>query len=252
MWLRLDDGTWTTIAMEEGVNQGCPLSCTLAAIVLHAILAPLAQKLRDRAAARLAQGDPGDDGFGGISDPMAYVDDNQVVIYLADALFFLEEFDGLAKPKGIYMNTIKTRICTSTSGSSALPAIERRYGPALADSIRKALATYSTKPAPTPADPDATVPVEITTGLRILGQPVGSAAFAREFFDTAISKVESHVDSLFSSISPTKPRYFGFSPNVPCTNALTFWALKFFIFWMMSTQTLGMHGTVPSPTVSIA
>jgi hypothetical protein len=74
VWLRLDTNDWTTISMEEGANQGCPLSSTFAALVLHTVIALIAKSLHERAAARLASGDPGDDGLGGVSDPMAYVD----------------------------------------------------------------------------------------------------------------------------------------------------------------------------------
>ena len=42
VWLRMQDSSWTTILMEEGTNQGCPLSCTLAALVLHIVEKPIA------------------------------------------------------------------------------------------------------------------------------------------------------------------------------------------------------------------
>jgi hypothetical protein len=70
VWLRMADGSCATIDMVEGTNQGCPLSSTLAAIVLHSVIAPIADLLQQRAASRLAQGNPGDDGFGGVSIPM--------------------------------------------------------------------------------------------------------------------------------------------------------------------------------------
>ena len=41
VWIRLQDGSWSPVIAEEGTNQGCPLSSTLAAIVLHAVIAPL-------------------------------------------------------------------------------------------------------------------------------------------------------------------------------------------------------------------
>ena len=60
VWIRLADGSWATISMEEGTNQGCPLSSTLAALVLHSILEPITKLLHQRAADRLAAGDSGD------------------------------------------------------------------------------------------------------------------------------------------------------------------------------------------------
>ena len=39
--LRWDDGSWHSLQMEEGVNQGCPLSSIFAAIILNEIPVPL-------------------------------------------------------------------------------------------------------------------------------------------------------------------------------------------------------------------
>ena len=41
VFYRMIDGSWQTQAMEEGVNQGCPLSSILAALVLQEVLVPL-------------------------------------------------------------------------------------------------------------------------------------------------------------------------------------------------------------------
>ena len=201
VWLRMQDGDWSTIAMEEGTNQGCPLSSTIAALVLHVVIQPIAIKLRDRAAQRLRNGDPGDDGLGGISDPMGYVDDMNVVTYLPDVLFFLQEFKRRAAPKGLWLNSSKTRLLTSTSGHSALDSVRQRYGPELAAELSFAIETFSNKPAPTKQDPQATAPVEVTTGLRVLGQPVGSLQFAQAFFTKAIDTVESQLNHLSCSIT---------------------------------------------------
>ena len=59
------DGTWRTLLMlmEEGVNQGCPLSPIFASLVVANLLQPLDIELRERAATRLQNGNPGDDGF---------------------------------------------------------------------------------------------------------------------------------------------------------------------------------------------
>ena len=132
---------------------------------------------------------------------MAYVDDKNVVIYLPDALFFLQEFHRRAAPKGMHLNTSKTRILTSTNGTSALPAIARRYGPRLAAEIKAAISLFSNKPAPTKANPHATIPVEVTTGLRVLGQPVGSKQFAEDFFHAAMNKVEEQLHNRHQNIT---------------------------------------------------
>ena len=39
VFFKMVNGAWDTQLMEEGVNQGCPLSSSLAAIVLHKVLA---------------------------------------------------------------------------------------------------------------------------------------------------------------------------------------------------------------------
>ena len=79
--------------MKEGVNQGCPLSSTLAALILNEILVPLTAKLKARAKERLRNNNPGDDGLGGETDPMAYIDDCGASVYVKDVWPFLEEFN---------------------------------------------------------------------------------------------------------------------------------------------------------------
>ena len=60
------DGTWHTQSMAEGVNQGCPLSSILAALVLHEVLAPIDAKLKLRAVNHLRLQNKGDDETGGV------------------------------------------------------------------------------------------------------------------------------------------------------------------------------------------
>jgi hypothetical protein len=81
------DGTWRTLLMEEGISQGCPLSPIFASLVVSTLLQPLDIKLRDQAATRLRNGDPGDDGFGGITHLLGYVDDVSACVPLKDLQF---------------------------------------------------------------------------------------------------------------------------------------------------------------------
>jgi hypothetical protein len=53
------------------------------------------------------------------------------------------------------LNTVKTRIMTSTSGSSALPAIEHEYGTLIADSLRRAIVKYSVSEVPLSRAPNS-------------------------------------------------------------------------------------------------
>ena len=75
VFYKIADGNWYSHLMEEGVNQGCPLSATLAALVLNEILAPLTAKLKARAHIRYCQNIGYDDEFGGESHPMGHIDD---------------------------------------------------------------------------------------------------------------------------------------------------------------------------------
>ena len=109
---------------------------------------------------------------------MAYVDDNNNIIHYQDVDFFFDEFTKLAKPRGCNLNALKTRILTSTNGSSPLPQLQLT-NPQLATSIQSAINKYSITKAATPDAPP--VPVELRDGFRLLGAPVGSPSFARQF-----------------------------------------------------------------------
>ena len=61
-----NDGSWCRLLVEEGTSQGCQLSPLFASFVVARLLEPIDGLLRERAAARLANGDTGDDGQGGI------------------------------------------------------------------------------------------------------------------------------------------------------------------------------------------
>ena len=129
------DGTWNTQSMAEGVNQGCPLSSILAALVLHEVVALIDAKLKIRAANCLRLQNTGCDDAGGETHPMAYIDDAGAAVPHEDDEFFFDEFTKLGTQFGCHLNTVKTRIMASTSGSSALPAIEHEYGTLIADSL---------------------------------------------------------------------------------------------------------------------
>ena len=189
VFFKMDDGLWHTESMKEGVNQGCPLSSTLAALILNEVLVPLTAKLKARAAERLRQGNKGDDGRGGETDPMAYIDDCGASVYVEDVWFFLEEFNRLGEPLGCHLNFDKTRIMTSTNGRSGVPSIRIAYGDAVADQINAALEKYS-KTTTIINNRPVSSKVEITTGLRLLGQPLGSTTFAKDFF---ASKLEENM-----------------------------------------------------------
>ncbi len=90
---------------------------------------------------------------------------------------------------------------TSTSGESSLPAIEQDYGHAVADSIRQALATYSVSSSIAADGTTVSSPVEITDGLRILGQPLGSRTYASSFFDARLKENLLDATKLFNTVT---------------------------------------------------
>ncbi len=183
------NGTWRTLLMEEGISQGCPLSPIFASLVIANLLQPLDIELRKRATTRLLNGDPGDNGFGGISHLLGYVVDVSACIPLADLQFLCDQFATIGASLGCFVNPMKTRILTSTSGHSPIPDLFH-LNPTLATSITDTLSQYSTKPN----DIDLLgppLPAILTTGFRLLGSPVGSPAFVREYFNNQLAEIQN-------------------------------------------------------------
>ena len=178
------------------------MSSLFASLVLNKVLRPLDRLLKQRAADRLGLGLLGDDTYGSITHLMAYIDDLSCLVPLEDLAYFFEQFKRLAEPLGCRMNVAKTRIQTSCSGESVIPTI-RLTNPNLADEVEATIASYSVKPGPTP---NTTVPVELTSGFRLLGTPVGSNAFALEFFKSKIQEVEDQLTLLHTSVPDLQTR----------------------------------------------
>ena len=103
---------------------------------------------------------------------------------------------------------MKTRILTSTSGHSPLNTLSN-LEPTLATSISNTIAKYSLQH--NKSDHSAPpIPAELTTGFRLLGSPVGSPTFAREFFNDKLSNVQTSITLLSAAITDpqTKLRLF--------------------------------------------
>ena len=131
------------------------------------------------------------------------MDDASLVIPHEDLSEFFKKFMELAPVDGCFLNTIKTRILTSCSGRSVLPDIENT-NPTLAATVRSTIQKYSNKPGPDPGDEP--IMVEITTGVRLLGTPVGSAAFALEFFKKQVEVVRTSAARLHAQIPDLQTR----------------------------------------------
>ena len=113
--------------MKEGVSQGCPLSPLFASFVVAQLLEPIDSLLRERAAARLASGDPGDDGFGGISHLLGYVDNISSCVYLSDLPFLCNTLNNIGASLGCFVNPSKTQILTSCNSTSTLPLLHTTH-----------------------------------------------------------------------------------------------------------------------------
>ncbi|KAL7501910.1 hypothetical protein ACHAXN_000070 [Cyclotella atomus] len=117
-FVRLENGQWTVIPVSEGFSQGCPAS-------------PVFINYPTRTEQRKALGDTGDDGLGSIGLILAYVDDVNVMLHHDDIEYFLRRFIELGGPLGAILNTEKTRIMTTTSGTSILDKLTSHHDPQL-------------------------------------------------------------------------------------------------------------------------
>jgi hypothetical protein len=182
------NGEWGSYTQEEGFTQGCPLSPILAALVLHTVLERVDKKLRQKAATRLSQGNKGDDGHGSQTNLMAFVDDVGTVIPLEDVADYCKWFQQECKRLGADVNTTKTRILTSTTGISPIPALQITR-PDIAESLSQAIAEYS--------QDDNGNPLEIITGLRYLGFPIGDHTYGSSFLNDQADSIESTSEAVF-------------------------------------------------------
>jgi hypothetical protein len=133
--VKLEDGSWETIDVEEGFAQGCPLSPVFAGIVLNHILRKLDRLMMQRAEDRhrqcLQQGLSSDDNQGGIPIVMGYMDDINAIVHAKDAAFFMYHFKCLGLPLGAIPNQEKNRVMTSTNGQKLTDLLRESNDPHL-------------------------------------------------------------------------------------------------------------------------
>jgi hypothetical protein len=128
--------------------------------VVVRLLQPINNALCQQAAERLANGITHDDGRGGITNLLGFIDDISTVVPLEDLLFLCQQFRDHGLSLGCFINPDKTRILTSTNGTSPISTISST-NTSLASDITEAIATFSTKPNKlNPSQP--TPPVELT------------------------------------------------------------------------------------------
>jgi len=99
-----------------------PTLTSLSSFVIARLHKPIDRLLREHAANRLANGDTGDDGQGGISHLLSFVDDILSCVYLPDLHFLCEQVRSHGASIGCFVNPHKTRVLTSCNGTSILPA----------------------------------------------------------------------------------------------------------------------------------
>jgi hypothetical protein len=185
-------GSWRCLLMEEGTSQGCPLSPLFASFVVARLIKLIDGLLCECAATCLTIGDTGNDGQGGISHLLSFVDDISSCVYLPDFQFLCEQVRSHGPSIGCFVNPHKTRVLTSCNWTSILPTLTT-HNPPLAHSLLISIASFSTTSHLTnKTAPD--IPVELTSGFRLLGQPVGSATFASNFFDRHIADIRRNIN----------------------------------------------------------
>jgi hypothetical protein len=109
----------------------------------------------------------------------SYINDTHTFLAATDIIPFLQQFEAIGAPLGLHLNLAKTKLLTTTTGISARAQPTTPHTAALVQAL-----DYIQQQDPTNTDP------EITTGVRFLGQPLGSAAFATEFLQTATATWE--------------------------------------------------------------
>jgi hypothetical protein len=139
------DRTWRALLMEESVSQGCPLSPTFASLVVAELLEPVDHLLKQRATEQLFSSNHGNDSNRGVTQLLGYVNDVSACTPPDDLQFLCKQFNQLGSQLGCFVNPMKTRILTSTSGTSP-PAAICLTNPALATRIKHTISKYSTKP----------------------------------------------------------------------------------------------------------
>ena len=98
------------------------------------------------------------------------------------------------------------RILTSCSGESILPSLAS-LNPSLAHDVQSAISKYSIEKN----KDGSSTPVELTNGFRLLGTPVGSASFARNFYDEQLKSTNDEAKKLTERIPDLHTRLKLFS-----------------------------------------
>ena len=179
--------THATFTQAEGHAQGDPLSGAFSAIplamLLQAIRPALIQRQHLRTQPQSSTTPPP------IHAPRSYMDDTSIILHRQDLTWFLQQFATQGRKFGIFLNPAKTSILTATDHS---PLLDRHDGTACPH-LRSAvtfLAPHASDPFP-----------QTTTGLKLLGTPIGSPSFRQAFLHKAADEFQTRTDRLLSLIT---------------------------------------------------
>ena len=162
-WVRMADGSFTTILQHEGFAQGCPLSpffaCVILAILTQQIIEELKQWLKKCIANlwhRLKQ----------TPATTSLLNDTSIILEYADIPWFIKQFTKLGRPLNIILNPTKTKILTSLTNKSPLasntiPDTDKQH-------LQEALSLLSNDP-------------KQLEGIWFLGLPLGSQSFTNKY-----------------------------------------------------------------------
>lgn len=107
------------------------------------------------------------------------MDDISSTVHHKDLQFFRTETEKLGLSRGCFVNPQKTRILTLCLGGSIIPSIATT-DKALAQELT---ITNTTQNTPSRKTTMERLPIERTDVFRLLGTPVGSASFARTYYN---------------------------------------------------------------------
>jgi len=190
--VKMANGTWTYILVQEGFSQRCPMSPVFAALVLGEILQEVDSHFKQNAASRHSQCDHMDDHLEGVPIILAYVDDINYLLPLEDIEEICMMFARLGVKWGANLNTKQTCVLTSTKGLDVPAELMRSTiigKKSVGTSLQRAIRTYSTKLAGKRVD-----------DLRILGVPIGSQAFYQNFIKEQVAKIDAGATVLLSGL----------------------------------------------------
>jgi hypothetical protein len=162
------------------------------------ILSKIQPELEAWALQRKAAGDLADNRLGWISFSLAYIDDANTMLHHQDVDYFLNRFKTLGKPFGAILNTEKTRIMTTTTGTSLVERLKNHHNRGTR-MMGQQLATTTCAFSTTKVN-GLSVPVEVVDGLRVLGAPIGSLKFCQEFLLKALAKAQSDTKILLTNL----------------------------------------------------